>query len=98
MSQSSIKRFFITEREEPKEKRIKQLSIKSFAVPVEHNSEDEVKIISAVGEKEKLKVARPVGRPRKSVDLNIEEFHDYNDLLKETIRSVFYVLFYSIIN
>ena len=85
MSQSTLKTYFKPTREEPAEKRRKQLSIDSFAVPVDNilDDNDEITIVCPP---KKSKIKNPVGRPRKSVDLDLEEFHDFNDLWKESVR------------
>ena len=93
---SAIKRqkaFFKPIRGEPEAKRRKQVSIDSFTVQVEDvsdDNEDEITTTATVGHPlhvQRLKSEkRPVGRPRKPVDLVIEEFHEFNDLVRESVR------------
>ena len=91
--QSNVKAFFKPIRGEPEAKSRKQVSIDSFTVQVEdisEDNEDEITITATVGcplNVQRLKSEkRPVGRPRKPVDLDIEEFHDFNDLVRESVR------------
>ena len=78
--------------EEPAEKKRKQLSIASFAVPIgdipnEMVDEDEITITATIRcPPLKSKSKTSVGRPRKPVDMDLEEFHDFNNLLKESVR------------
>ena len=82
----SIKGFFRPSDQEPPAKKTKQLSISSFAVPVEPLHEEEILITKTVGVSTKVSNKNHVGRPRKPVDLNLEEFHDFNDMLKQNTR------------
>ena len=79
MSQSTIKNFFKSTCEEPAEKKRKQLSIASFAVPIddipnEMVDKDEITITATIrGPPLKSKSKTSVGRPRKPVDMDLEE-------------------------
>ena len=90
MKQSTLKSYFSSTGEKPA-KRTKQLQISAFTVPMDHismNSAEEVTITYASGSPTVApkKGKRPVGRPRKPVDWNLDELHDFNDLLRESLR------------
>lgn len=91
MAQSTLKNYFLSTGEKAA-KRTKQLKISDFTVPVDEISDDaldeEVTITYTVGcpPPAPKKGKRPVGRPKKPVDLDLEEFHDLNDLQRESFR------------
>ena len=93
--QSNAKASIKPIRGEPEVKRRKQVSIDSYTVQVEdipEDNEDKIAITATVGcplHVQRLKSEkRPFGRPRKPVGLDIEEFHDFNDLVKDSVFTI----------